>query len=155
MRGGKKGTPPFLLRPFIDSQSVPADLSVVSPVVCSPMKFRCRITAGFPRDAVPGLERDSRCQQSSKRDQGCMAPNKKTSGSTGQEQRRMADSRYGLDTNGAPIDPKAAAEVAPSGSEEAEKVEQSEEASQQVRDRTGAHDLAICLADAAFFGHPS
>ena len=136
MRGRKKGTPPFFLRPFIDSQTTPVDLSVVSPFVCSsPTESLRRITTGFPRDAVPGLERDSRCQQSSKRDQGCMAPNKKTSRSTGQEQRRMADSRYGSDTNGAPIDPNAAAEVAPSSSEEAEKVEELEVASQQVRSR--------------------
>ena len=130
----KKRDAPLFLRPFVGSLSVPVDLSVVSPIVCSsPTESLRRITTGFPRDAVPGLERDSRCQQSSKRDQGCMAPNKKTSRSTGQEQRRMADSRYGSDTNGAPIDPNAAAEVAPSGSEEAEKVEESEEASQQVR----------------------
>ena len=58
----------------------------------------------------------------------------------------MADSGRCFDTIGAPIDPKAAAEVAPSGRVEAAKVEQFEEASQQVRDRTGAHDLLICLA---------
>ena len=135
----KKRDAPFFLRPFVGSLSVPVDLSVVSPIVCSsPTESLRRITTGFPRDAVPGLERDSRCQQSSKRDQGCMVPNKKTSGSTGQEQRRMADSRCGFDTDGNRIDPKAAAEVAPSGRVEAAKVEQFEEASQQVRDRTGA-----------------
>ena len=90
-----------------------------------------------------------------KRDQGCMPRKKKSSGSKGQEQNRMADSGRCFDTIGTPIDPKAAAEVAPSGRVEAAKVEEIEEASQQVRDRTGAHDLPTPLADAAFFGHPS
>ena len=68
-----------------------------------------------------------------KRDQGCMPRKKKSSGSKGQEQNRMADSGRCFDTIGTPIGPKAAAEVAPSGREEAAKVEEIEEASQQVR----------------------